>query len=106
MNQLSILDLRNLEAFVETHKNTEILKILAPETYKNIEQEAKVRYDATLLVSYIPFEKVLESGLTAKNQLIVNVLEARDLTPTVVGKVEDVYCKVYLVLRNSSVPNM
>ena len=106
MNQLSILDLRNLEAFVETHKNTEILKILAPETFKNIEQEAKVRYDATLLVSYIPFEKVLESGLTAKNQLIVNVLEARDLTPTVVGKVEDVYCKVYLVLRNSSVPNM
>ena len=106
MNQLQPSDLRKLEAHVQSHKSFETLKLLAPESLKNIEQEAKLKYDAAQLVSYIPFEKMFESGLSAQNQLIVNVLEARDLTPTVVGKVEDVYCKVYLDLRNSTVPNM
>jgi hypothetical protein len=50
----------------------------------------------TDLSSYKPFERALPAGINHTHQLLVEVLEAKDLTPFVVGKTEDTYCKVFL----------
>jgi hypothetical protein len=48
------------------------------------------------LVSYRPIERVLDLGIDKPHQLEVNVLEAKELTALVAGKMEDVYCKVLI----------
>jgi hypothetical protein len=48
------------------------------------------------LVSYRPVERVLDLGIDKQHQLEVNVLEAKELTALVAGKMEDVYCKVLI----------
>lgn len=50
----------------------------------------------TTLTSYAPFEELLGSEITSKHQLLVDVLEAKDLTVSSTGNVADTYCKVYI----------
>ena len=48
------------------------------------------------LVSYRSFERLLDVGITKLNQIEVEVLEAKELSPLVSGKMEDIYCQVFL----------
>jgi hypothetical protein len=57
------------------------------------------------LTSYSPFVSVLgQYDIPFQNNLLVSILEAKDLKPFVTGKLEDVYCKVYL--RNSNLSEL
>lgn len=48
------------------------------------------------LLSYRPIERVMDSGVERQHQLEVFVLEAKELTALVEGKMEDVYAKVVI----------
>lgn len=49
-----------------------------------------------------PLESAFGLHINKLNQIQVEILEAKDLMPFVVGKLEDVYCKVYLRVKNGS----
>lgn len=51
---------------------------------------------ASGLVSYQTLTRLYEAAIDRPRQLLVEVLEARELSPFVVGKTEDTYCKIYL----------
>eukprot|EP01035_Chromulina_nebulosa_P017521 gene17521-23082_t len=53
------------------------------------------------LTSYSPIESVLGLHISKQHQLLIDVLEAKDLMPFVAGKMEDVYCKIYLKFPSS-----
>ena len=48
------------------------------------------------LLSYRPIERVMQCGIERQHQLEVRVMEAKELTALVAGKMEDVYCKVVI----------
>lgn len=50
----------------------------------------------TGLLSYRPIERVIEPGIERQHQLEVHVLESKELTALVEGKMEDVYAKVII----------
>lgn len=60
------------------------------------DDEKNQRHDTLLLRSYRHVDRVLDIGIDEINQLEVTVLEGKELTPLVVGKQEDVYCKLFL----------
>jgi len=51
---------------------------------------------SSLLVSYRHFDRLVDIGITKLNQLEIEVLEAKELAPLVFGKMEDIYCQVFL----------
>lgn len=55
------------------------------------------------LCSFKSFDRPLSGGIRARHQLLVEVLEGKELTPFVVGRNEDVYCKVFLRSENIAV---
>ncbi|RYH23330.1 hypothetical protein EON65_18010 [archaeon] len=55
------------------------------------------------LVSFKPFERLFDAGIEHPHQLLVEVIEARELSPLVRGKTEDVYCKLYIRNEEHSV---
>ena len=49
----------------------------------------------------IPFDCALgDYDISTSHKLLVQVLEAKDLKPFVAGKLEDVYCRVYLKIKS------
>ena len=50
----------------------------------------------TDLVTPKYIERLIEAGIDHPHQLLVDVLEAKELPALVVGKAEDIYCKLYL----------
>ena len=62
----------------------------------NNNNNAESLSSSSSLVSYRPFDRLLDIGITKLNQLEVEVLEAKELSPLVFGKMEDIYCQVYL----------
>ena len=48
------------------------------------------------LSSYLPFESLWGQRIERKHQVLVEVLEAKDLRQFVIGKLEDTYCSVQL----------
>jgi hypothetical protein len=65
-------------------------------TYLNDLDDNNVDSLPSQLVSYRQFDRLLDIGITKLNQLEVEVLEAKELSPLVFGKMEDIYCQVYL----------
>jgi hypothetical protein len=53
-------------------------------------------------VSYKPFDRMFEAGIDRPNQILVEILEAREITPFVAGKSEDIYCKLYIINKEKS----
>lgn len=50
----------------------------------------------TDLVTPKYIERLIEAGIDHPHQLLVDILEAKELPALVVGKAEDIYCKLYL----------
>ena len=54
------------------------------------------------LNSYQPFQSMLGPTITRKHQLLMDVIEARDLSATgYIGEARDVFCKAYLMVSSS-----
>lgn len=91
--------------FLEAHFN------FIKEKHNSAIQELKEKQTELLqlhspTVSIQPFTTITDSLMTNLNGLFVHILEARELSPAIVGKVEDVYCKAYIHSTQSSLPTL
>jgi hypothetical protein len=48
------------------------------------------------IISYSPFTRLFNAGVDHQHQVMIEILEVKELNPFVQGKVEDVYCQIYL----------
>ena len=55
------------------------------------------------LISYQPIENLIDSPILTRDRLLVEVMEAKELVPSVYGKLEEVYCKLSLKYRKNSI---
>ena len=101
IEDLSTSELKELKELETSIIPVDVLRENDSEGFKKLELEAAKAVDPAHLVSYAPIESMFESTITAQNQLLIDVLEARDISPTVLGKIEDVYCRVYVETRES-----
>lgn len=48
------------------------------------------------IIAHDDFLRLFDAGIDRHHQLLVEVIEAKEITPFVVGKVEDIYCQIYV----------
>lgn len=53
--------------------------------------------------SHSNFESIFGKSVSAPNQLLVQILEAKELRPSTKGKTDNVYCKIFLEDKRSSI---
>lgn len=81
----------------ELLEQTSLEKQLELISVPNIDDEDNRQSKSIIeLVSLKSFDRLYDAGIDHPNQLVLDLYEARDISPTVVGKVEDIYCKIYL----------
>lgn len=84
------------------HANTFCVPMLAKILQEVRRKQDELRYEFRrkvpdlLLSSYLPFESLWGQRVEKKHQVLVEILEAKDLKQFVIGKLEDTYCSVQL----------
>jgi hypothetical protein len=65
------------------------------EIIKDIQEHLNNNNNKNPLTSYSPFTNTLGFSMESKNQLFVQVLEAKEVMPFVTGKKENLFCKLF-----------
>ena len=94
-----------MEKLLEYHSNNileEFEKALKKkeETKEEAEDEAEDEAEKKfILEAKGPFVCILGPRHSRRHQFSIEILEARDLKPSIVGRLDDTYCKIYLKLK-------